>query len=127
MCAESNPRLPHAFSLELSSPRPVRTKEVIVRTERSLILEWCVSEWIYIDPRILEDEIAGGYSKISAIQIDSPWDSKKLGMFYTEPQSTDIYSTEYHSVCSLVRIGTLPPLLSPVSVPLPPPRTKGGA
>ncbi len=32
---------------------------------------------------------------------------------------------EYHNVCPLVGIGTLPPPLSPASVPLPP-RTKGG-
>ncbi len=31
---------------------------------------------------------------------------------------------EYHSVCPLVGIGTLPPPLSPATVPLP--RTKGG-
>jgi hypothetical protein len=33
--------------------------------------------------------------------------------------------TEYHSVCPLVGIGTLPPPLSPASVPLPP-EPKGG-
>jgi hypothetical protein len=32
---------------------------------------------------------------------------------------------EYHSVCSIVGIGTLPPPLSPASVPLPP-EPKGG-
>jgi hypothetical protein len=38
-------------------------------------------------------------------------------------QSTYIFSIEYHSVCPLVGIGTLPPTLSPESVP---PGTKGG-
>jgi hypothetical protein len=33
---------------------------------------------------------------------------------------------EYHSVCPLVGIGTLPPPLSPASVPLPPERKGGG-
>jgi hypothetical protein len=33
---------------------------------------------------------------------------------------------EYHSVCPLVGIGTLPPPLSPASMPLPP-EPKGGA
>jgi hypothetical protein len=32
---------------------------------------------------------------------------------------------EYHRVCPLVGIGTLPPLLTPASVPLPP-EPKGG-
>ncbi len=35
---------------------------------------------------------------------------------------------EYHSVCPLVGIGSLPPPLSPASVPLPPePKEGGGA
>jgi hypothetical protein len=34
--------------------------------------------------------------------------------------------TEYHSVCPLVGIGTLPPLLSQASVPLPPEPEGGG-
>ncbi len=34
---------------------------------------------------------------------------------------------EYHSVCPLVRIGTIPPPLSPASVPLPPVSKGGGA
>jgi hypothetical protein len=33
---------------------------------------------------------------------------------------------EYHSVCTLVGIGTLPPPLSPASVPLPPEPGGGG-
>ncbi len=33
---------------------------------------------------------------------------------------------EYHSVCPLVRIGTLPPPLSPASVPPLPPEPGGG-
>jgi hypothetical protein len=33
---------------------------------------------------------------------------------------------EYHSVCPLVGIGTLPPPLSPASVPLPPEPKMGG-
>jgi hypothetical protein len=40
-----------------------------------------------------------------------------------DTQSTYI---EYHSVCSLVRIGTLPPPLSPASVPLSPEPGGGG-
>jgi hypothetical protein len=33
---------------------------------------------------------------------------------------------EHHSVCPFVGIGTLPPLLSPASVPLPPVQRGGG-
>ena len=42
----------------------------------------------------------------------------------THPHKVHIYK-EYHSVCPLVGIGTLPPPLSPASVPLPP-EPKGG-
>ncbi len=42
------------------------------------------------------------------------------------PQSTYTY-IEYHSVCPLVGIGTLPPPLSPASLPLPPEPGRGGA
>jgi hypothetical protein len=38
---------------------------------------------------------------------------------YTVHHKVHIF-TEYHSVCPLVRIGTLPSPLSPASVPLPP-------
>jgi hypothetical protein len=40
-------------------------------------------------------------------------------------QSTYIYK-EYHSICPLVEIGTLPTPLSPASVPLPPEPGGGG-
>jgi hypothetical protein len=42
------------------------------------------------------------------------------------PQSTYTVYKEYHSVCPLVGIGTLPTLLSPASVPLPQNRGGGG-
>jgi hypothetical protein len=42
------------------------------------------------------------------------------------PQHKVHIYTEYHIVCSLVGFGTLPPLLSPASVPLPS-EPKGGA
>ncbi len=51
----------------------------------------------------------------------SPWFS--LISVYSIQHKVRIYK-EYHSVCPLVGSGTLPPLLSPASVPLPP-RTGG--
>ncbi len=46
-------------------------------------------------------------------------------LFASYPQSTDIYRVPQCTVCPLVGIGTLPPPLSPASVPLPP-ELKGG-
>jgi hypothetical protein len=46
-------------------------------------------------------------------------------IIYSTEHKVHIY-IEYHSVCPLVGIGTLPPPLSPASVPLPP-KQGGGA
>jgi hypothetical protein len=50
---------------------------------------------------------------------------RKMGMGLPHKVHIYIY-IEYHSVCPLVGIGTLPPPLSPANVPLPPPNQRVG-
>ncbi len=77
--------------------------------------------------RILRNAF-GTYTAVFCVKALVVWLTSKHSLLLEKSfaQSTYIQYIEYHISCPLVGIGTLPPPLSPASMPLPPEPKRGG-